>query len=338
MSIESPARIVAYIPNWLGDVAMCTPALRTLSQRYPDAELTVVGRGGACALLKGLPYIKRFITIPARPGFIAMMALGKQIRPYATDLAVVFPHSFRAAFLAKMGGSKKILGYDRGNRRWLLTDTVEPNREEGKITPVYMSWEYIDLLKPLDAEYDGFGLQLHADERALAGVREHIVGDGPLIGFAPGAAFGPSKQWPVERFAAVADSLHEEVGARCILLTGPGEEKTRDAFLELVRHPVLTCDEGHPTIDTLKATISMLDLLVCNDSGPRHVAIAFNVPTICVMGSTRPVYSEGPYEKGEVVRIDVDCGPCQKPTCSTDHRCMTGIPPQRIVEAALHHL
>ena len=201
-----------------------------------------------------------------------------------------------------------------------------------------MVWEYNDLLKPLAAQYDGFSLELAADARTVAQVQEHIVGDGPLVGFAPGAAFGPSKQWPVERFAAVADALVEQVGARCVLLTGPGEEETKDAFLKLCKHPVLLCDEGKPTIDSLKATISLLDLLVCNDSGPRHIGIAFNVPTVCIMGSTRPVYSVGPYEKGEVVRIDVDCGPCQKPVCETDHRCMTGVAPETIVPTARKYL
>ena len=88
-------------------------------------------------------------------------------------------------------------------------------------------------------------------------------------------------------------------------------------------------------IDGLKASIAALDLLVCNDSGTRHVAVAFHVPTVCIMGPTAPVYSEGPFERGEVIRIDVDCGPCQKPVCTTDHRCMTGIPVERVVLSAL---
>lgn len=336
--IDHPTHICAYIPNWIGDVAMCTPALRTMHARFPDAELTVVGRAGGCSLLKGLPYIKRFVSIPARPGFIGMVALGKQIKPFAKDIAVVFPHSFRAAFLARMAGSKMIIAYDRNHRNMLLSDPVVPKREDGRIISEYMAWEYLDLLAPLEVEYDGFGLELVKDDRTVAQVREHIVGSGPLVGFAPGAAFGFSKQWPVERFVAVADKLHEEVGARCVLLTGPGEEKTRDKFIELARHPVIIADEGKPSIDCLKATISILDLLVCNDSGPRHVAIAFNVPTVCLMGPMNPVVSAGPYEKGEVIRIDVDCGPCGKPVCTSDHRCMTGIEPQRVVEAVLHHL
>ncbi len=173
---------------------------------------------------------------------------------------------------------------------------------------------------------------------AVARVKEHLVGKGPFVGIAPGAAYGPSKRWPVERFAEVADWLTEEAGAQCVLLTGPGEEDTRDAILEAARQPLLVCDEGRPTVDTLKAAVSLLQLLICNDSGPRHVAIGLNVPTICIMGPTKPVYTEGPYEKGRVLRVDVDCGPCQKRICKTDHRCMTRITPDAVIDAALAYL
>lgn len=334
MDSDFPKHILALIPNWLGDVVMCTPALRTLHQTYPDASLTVAGRAPLCELLEGLPYIDEFVPIPKRAGFIRMRKLGKELAPYAQDLTVVFPHSFRAGLQAKFTGSKRILGYDRGGRSIFLTDKVPPNRVDGKIEPVYMVWEYLDLLKPLETEYDGFGLDLKPDDKVIAQTKEHIVGEGPLIGFAPGAAFGVSKQWPVDRYAAVANMLHRESNARCVLLTGPGEEATRDRFLDLAQVPIIQCDEGRPTLHTLKATISQLDLLIGNDSGPRHVAIALDIPVVCIMGPTKPVYSTGPYEKGKVLRVDVDCGPCQKPICKTDHRCMTQITPEMAVEAA----
>ena len=166
----------------------------------------------------------------------------------------------------------------------------------------------MDLVVALGGSDDHKGLELAANDRAIAEVKEHLVGDGPFVGFAPGAAFGPSKRWPPERYAAVADELREQAGAQCVLLTGPGEEDTRAAVQTAARHPLIECDEGHPTIASLKASISQMDLLVCNDSGPRHVAVAFHVPTICIMGSTKPEYSCGPYEQGEVLRVDVDLG------------------------------
>jgi heptosyltransferase-2 len=95
---------------------------------------------------------------------------------------------------------------------------------------------------------------------------------------------------------------------------------------------------GAPSIARLKAAIAGVDLLIGNDSGPRHIAIAFKKPVVCIMGSTSPAYTESPWEWGEVLRVDVDCGPCQKPHCVTDHRCMTGVTVERTVAAAVKWL
>ena len=96
--------ILAFVPNWLGDVAMCTPALRALHQTYPGAKLVVVGRPAACDLLNGLPWLHAAIPILDRPGVRRVLLLGQRLRRYAADIAVVFPHSFRAALIARLAG------------------------------------------------------------------------------------------------------------------------------------------------------------------------------------------------------------------------------------------
>lgn len=332
---ESITHMLALLPNWLGDVAMCTPALRALHARFPQAALTVAGRASACDLVRGLPWFSAILPIPAQPGFLELRRQARQLRPHARDLAVVFPHSFRAALLAAMTRAKRRAGYDRDRRGFLLTDRVPPYRENGAIQPIYMSEEYLGLVTALGCEDDGMGLELRADPAACGTISRQLANGRPHVGIAPGGAFGPSKRWLPERFAAVADALAQQAGAQCVLITGPGEETIRDAVLAHARMPLLQCDGGRPSIGTLKATIASLDLLVGNDSGPRHVAVAFHVPTVCVMGPTSPRYSEGPYERGRVVRVTVDCGPCQKAVCNTDHRCMTQIPAQRVLDAAL---
>ncbi|GMU93362.1 MAG: hypothetical protein AMXMBFR4_24200 [Candidatus Hydrogenedentota bacterium] len=330
--------ILAIIPNWIGDVAMCTPALRALSRRFPNAALTVAGRAAACELLDGLRWVHRCVVIPHRPGPIAMLTEAWRLRAHARDLAVVFPHSHRSALLARMTGARRRLGYDRDGRGYLLTDRVGPHLVKGRIEPVYMAQEYLELVAALGCEDDGAGLELHADEGALAQVRPALAGEGPLVGIAPGAAFGPSKLWPADRYAAVADGLTDRIGARCVLLTGPGEEAIRDAVASVARRPLIRADADQPTIAKLKAVVSLLDLLVCNDSGTRHIAVAFKVPTVCIMGPTSPKFSAGPYERGEVLRVDVDCGPCQKPVCATDHRCMTRITTEWVLNSAVNLL
>jgi len=331
-------RIAVILPNWLGDAVMCTPAIRALHRRFPIAEVTVVGKQALCELVEGLSYVHRTIPIPGTAHFRELWDVARRIRPWAEDLVVIFPHSFRAALLGFLSRARRRLAYSRNGRRMLLTDAVPPNRVRGKIVPEYMTTEYLKLVAALGCEDDHVGLELRADEESLAMLAPKLEGDGPLVGIAPGAAFGPSKQWLVDRFAAVADRLREEFGARCVLMTGPGEDEVRESITRLSRHGLIRYDDGKPSVRLMKALVSQLDLMISNDSGPRHVAVAFGVPVICIMGPTAPVYSEGPYEKGERIRVEVDCGPCQKPVCTTDHRCMTRISVDRVVRAAAKYL
>jgi lipopolysaccharide heptosyltransferase II len=331
-------KLLALVPNWIGDVAMCTVALRALHQRHPRARLVALGRTSACDLLAGLPWVHDRVEVPVRPTLAEMFRLRKQPEVCRADVAVVFPHSFRAALMARILGARRVVGYSRGGRSILLTTAVPPYRVQGTVTPVYMAKEYLDLVRLLGCEDDGGGLELRVESEVAAAIAPRLAGTRPLIGFAPGAAYGPSKLWPAERYADVADALSERAGARCVLLTAPGEEEVRDAVRRCAKAQFIPFDDDQPSIAKMKAAVAELDLLVCNDSGARHVAVALGVPTVCIMGPTSPAYSCGPYERGTVLRINVDCGPCQKPICETDHRCMTGISPERVIEAALELL
>lgn len=327
---ETPRRVLAIAPNWVGDVVMCTPALRALARRYPDAELCVAGLASGCATLAGLPFIQRFVPLPAKSGIAELFrnARASGARP---DLALIFPHSFRAATFAWLSGARTRIGYDRGGRRALLTDAVPPHRENGEITPIYMVDEYLGLARAAGAEDDGIGPGLAVSAEDLAAVRSQLPEGRPVVAMAPGAAFGPSKCWPAERFAAVADALAERKNAAVLLLTGPGEEQTRADVLAATRHPMLDVQGSTPSLGKLKAAISLSDLVIGNDSAPRHMAVAFKRPVLCIMGPTSPRYTAGPYETGAILRVDVPCGPCQRPICTTDHRCMTQITPEMLV-------
>lgn len=331
---QSPRAILVFLPNWLGDAVMCTPALRALKKRYPAAQITAAGKASCCAVLEGLPWVDQFLPLPERPGFLKSLGLRASLRSLRPDMAIVFPHGFRAAWLAWLSGAPQRLGVDRGGRAILLTKTLARYRVAGKAVPRYTALEYLELVALAGAVDDGEGLELAANPDDIAAFMTLVAPGRPLVGIAPGAAFGPSKRWLPERFAEVADQLYRTHKAQCLLMTGPGEEDTRDAVLRAATSPLVEYHGGAPSIARLKAALSCVDLLIGNDSGPRHIAIAFKKPVICVMGSTSSAYTESPWERGEVVRIDVDCGPCQKPHCSTDHRCMTGISAARVAEAA----
>jgi len=155
-----------------------------------------------------------------------------------------------------------------------------------------------------------------------------------LLAVAPGAAYGASKLWPPMRFAEAADRLAEARGLQAALLTGPGEHPIgREIARHMAGGPVLFPD-GALTFGALKALVRRSALMICNDCGPRHVGIAFNVPTVVIMGPTDPVVTRSGYKRTVILRQDVPCGPCRLRECPTNHLCMTRITVDMVVAAA----
>lgn len=334
MAVQIPA-ILFYVPNWLGDAVMATPALRAARATWPDHKLLLIGTPAACGVLHGLPHYDETMIIPPGASFSDMIRIARNIRKrYRVDTALILPHSFRAALLAWMSGAIRRVGLDRNGRRWLLTEPVVPKRDGNRIIPEYMVIEYLRLVEAAGGQADGAGPGLSISERARQRVSEVLPPDtSPVVALAPGAAFGPSKRWYPERFAATADQLAHTCGATCVLLTGPGEESIREAVRQAVRVPLVEIQDGG--IELLKAVIARADLLITNDSGPRHIAVALGTTVVCVMGPTSEDYTESPWEKGELIRTAVPCAPCQQPVCPLEHHaCMREITVDMVVNTA----
>lgn len=338
-TLSQKQHILALAPNWLGDAAMCTPALRALHRRYPEAHFTVAGRESVCALLEDMPWINHLIPLPPKPSLSRMRQLATGMRYPQLELIAVFPHAFRSALLAWLIGGRQRLGYARNGRKWLLTRSKAPYREQGRITPIYMAREYLELVELADCKDDGEGLELGVCPNCEKELADQLDDTLPLIGVAPGAAFGPSKRWLPENFAATINNIADAQEARFILLTGPGEEALCHAIKANARATFVEPETSYGGITRLKTLIAKLDLLICNDSGPRHIAVAFKRPLVCIMGPTSKRYTNSPYEIGEVLQASLDCIPCQEPTCPLGHhQCMKAITPKQVTEAALRIL
>lgn len=123
---------------------------------------------------------------------------------------------------------------------------------------------------------------------AASALAQRVPGDGPLVIVAPGAAYGPSKLWPAERFAQVIKALpeahHAQFWARRRSDGGQGTEGSR----QIVRN------EPGLDLGTLKAVYEKASLVLTNDTGPRHIAVALGVPVVCIMGPNDPRYSALP--------------------------------------------
>jgi heptosyltransferase-2 len=361
---------------------MATPALKALRRHFAQARITHIGRKMSLETLRGSDWADATLAERSnqRPALAGFAATSLAIRAGKFDLAVLLPNSFRSAVLARVGGGiKRVVGYDRDGRGWLLSDKLAPPRgEDGKLSAVPAIVYYNAIATHLGAPDPGWTMELPVspDNQAAADamlrdagitlvpsppsarrsslaaasggggqgwpppITEVPTSPGPLVMLNPGASFGPSKLWPAERFAAVADELIARRGAAVIINAAPAEKAVALAVAAAMRHPpLINLAERENSIGLVKALLLRCDLAITNDTGARHLAVALGAAVVTIFGSTDPARTELHYQRERIIRADVPCSPCQKKQCPLPvgaefHQCMTAISPSMVLAAA----
>jgi len=339
---KSPSSILIRCPNWVGDVVMATPAFRAVRTTFPNARITALIKKYARAIINDSPWFDEVIEYdPAGEhrgarGYLRLIGRLRRERP---DVALILVNSARGALEAWLAGAGRRVGYDRGGRRLLLTDAVPPPTENGRIVPQNMVEYYLRLCSeigcPPQPTREELFVRREIESKAEAFLHEHGHDPArPLVGINPGAAFGSSKCWLPERFAQVADAIIERHGCDVLICCAPSEvEIARSIEREMRRRPINPCDDN-PGLEIYKAIIKRLRLLVTNDTGARHIAVAFGVPVVVIFGPTSRRYTDINLDQTTIVSANVDCAPCQRKVCPTGtHECMKAVTVEMVLEA-----
>jgi heptosyltransferase-2 len=335
-------KISIVLPNHLGDVVMATPALRALRRGRPDARIRAVLRRSLAPVLRGSPWIDDFVVHDIYGAsnelgeLRARLRVARELR--GSDVVVVLPNSYASAILAFASRAPIRLGYARRGRGWLLTDAAPAPREGGRFVPTAMERYYLDLVRRLGCPDLGTQLELFVEPEAERECDARFAAAGistraPLVCLAPGAGFGPSKLWPLPYVAQVADALLAD-GAQVALVHGPGEESLAAQILARSGPGLVSLGGADMSLSLLKSVLARAQLLICNDAGARHVAAAFEVPTLVLMGPTAVGYTNLNLKRTKLLREPVHCSPCQLKVCPIDHRCMTRLLPARVLGEA----
>lgn len=322
--------ILVRMPNWIGDIVMGTPVLEDLRKHFPNASLTAMCLHPACHLLENDPAIdelfcfhkKRYLSRrDAHRNIIEKMKNGKY------DIGILLTNSFSSAWLFWQGHIPRRIGFVAHMRSLLLTDPLPfpASRQRQHLTRTYKA-----LLSPLGIQESETAPTLYITDEEKAAATEFLKHCGTLpgeciIGINPTAAYGAAKCWPPERFRILALKLAQSKEKPKIIFFGSNDQIP--SIKEICRDlpPSVINAAGGTTLRELMALIAACSLLVTNDSGPMHIADAFNVPVIALFGSTDPIVT-GPYRgQGKVIAKNVPCAPCFKRTCPIDFRCMTQI-------------
>ena len=335
--------LAVFLPNWVGDVVMATPALRALRAHYASARIVGVCRPYVNALLDGAPWLDERVSLDrGGPRQHRWPAVAWQLRKHRIDLAVLFPNSFRSALVAWLGGSRRIVGFRRHGRGWMLTDPLEAARDDcNRCKPTPIIDDYNRLAEVAGCPAPGHRMELFttpADEQAADAIWRQFGLDKhrEAICLNPGAAFGAAKHWDDSYFAALARQLAERRGAGVLVLCGPGEREMARHIASLARHAgVHSLADAQLSLGLTKAIIRRATLLITTDSGPRHFAAAFDRPVITLFGPTHIAWTETYFPKAVHLQREVPCGPCQQRVCPTgDHRCMIELLPVDVFHAA----
>jgi heptosyltransferase-2 len=326
-------------PNWVGDIVMATPVFECLRRSLPEARILGVLKGPAQKILRGSPWFDGFIdgNDKSWAGFRQMRQQLRQERPEA---AILLSNSLRSALALRFSGIRTLYGYRREWRTPLLAGGPTVRREAGRIVPIPMIDYYLEICHWLGLEVtpDARPRLFYSDsvgERARAILARHGVAETDfLVGLNPGASFGSSKCWPPECFARLAELCQENLAAKVMLLSGPGEEEIVQAVLDQSRAKIIDLRSERIDLEMLKPVVDRCNLMITNDTGPRHYAVAFDVPVVVIMGPTDPRYTDANTDRTVVVRKDLDCSPCHLKVCPKQHKCMKEIEPAEVFSAA----
>ena len=344
MNRETINRILVRGPNWLGDAVMCEPALRGLRKLFPDAQIALLVKPAVADLFVGHPALTRVLTYDTKgrhAGLSGKWALAGQLRRQGFDLAVLFQNAFEAAFLTFLAGVPRRYGYATDGRSLLLSDPVAaPDRR----TLVHQVRYYWELLKPLGLTGDPSAPELVVfpeEEQAMAGrfAQGGLTATDVVVGINPGSTYGGAKRWLPERFAEVTERLcrtireSREQQASVVIFGAKGEEQLgREIAARLSSRSLIL--SGATTIRELMAAVKRCAMLLTNDTGPMHIASAFQVPVVAIFGPT-DWRTTSPFGSAHtIVRQPVDCAPCLLRECPIDHRCMTRVTVDQVYDAA----
>ena len=346
-----PKKILVRATNWIGDAIMLTPAITVLRERFPDASITVCARPWVLPVFSENPNVDAVMPAESAGGpksLKEILETARRIKKERFDLCVIFPNSFSAALVPWLAGVPKRIGYSTDLRAMLLTQAVPVPSWKGTRHEVFY---YCNLAGKVPGgravSDDEPRLVLEVSQEALAWqqefCREHGISDNDmLIGFNPGAAFGPAKCWPVDYFQRLGKMLLESdtLSGRRTWIAVLGTKKEKQIGDAICSHlggaGINLC--GLTDLSQVMAFIKRLDLLVTNDSGLMHVGAALSTPLVALFGSTNPV-TTGPWSRNSrIVQNPVDCAPCLKRSCPDDFRCMKGITTEMVLDACLEQL
>lgn len=340
---DRPRRLLVVLPSWVGDAVMATPALRLLRDALPGACIGGLMRPGIDTLLAPTGADDALLDdahIARSSGVMGPKRAAAAVRGLRYDAALLLTNSFSTALATRMAFIPRRIGYDRDGRGVLLTDRLRAPKDNAgrwRIVPaidyywaaarytadgVRPPWEdapdgwdqpepdradRVSLRLPVDAHMELPVTQTERAEAVAVLDRAGVDAGEPIAVLNPGGN-NTAKRWPAERFVALARWLREAHGLQSVVAGSPGEAELAASIASEAGAGDLP--SAGLSLGALKGVIARALLVVTNDTGPRHIAVALRTPVVTLFGPTDARWTTVPAPGGEaLVLADPDLPP-----------------------------
>ncbi|WP_424244805.1 lipopolysaccharide heptosyltransferase II [Elusimicrobium posterum] len=332
-------KIGIFQTSFIGDTVLTTPLVRKTAKMFPEAKIVVITRPETVDIFKNMPEVSEII-LNKKKGIYKILDVfrtSKAIKKSGIDILLVPHRSFRSALIAYMSKVPIRIGFSSSEGKFLYTKTVP------------FSWMIHDAERNLNLLHGIVKEKFQAEELHLNSIptaeqnverllKEYNIEGKTLVGVHPGSAW-PTKCWPEDKYIELISRIQQELGLQVVLVGGDKDSDKGENIRHLAKGSLANfC--GKTSLTDLMALMNHFKLFITNDSGPMHIATAFNVPTLAIFGPTTKELGFFPYGKGHrVIEIkDLDCRPCALhggKKCPLGHfKCMKDISVDLVFENA----
>ncbi len=332
--------IAIFQTSFIGDSVLTTPLIKKTAKLFPDAKIVVITRPQTEDIFRPMKEVSQII-LNDKKGWNKIAGVWKTanaIKATHADILLVPHRSFRSALIAWLSHVPVRIGFTSSEGRWFYTKTVP------------FSWMIHDAERNLSllqgivkekftAEKLNMDYASSAEENVERLIKDFNLEGKVLVGIHAGSAW-PTKCWPMEYFVKLISRLQSELGVQAVLVGGGKKDAALgEKICQLsTGHAASLC--GKTSLADLMALMRHLKLFITNDSGPMHIATAFNVPTLAIFGPTTRELGFFPYGEGHrVMEVkDLPCRPCALhggKKCPQKHfKCMRDISPDVVFDNA----
>jgi len=323
-------------PSWIGDLIISQSLIKYLKKEHLDCQIDIIVRPELVKLAKMMPEVQNIYSLDIEHkelGLIKRHILAKEIKKYSYSTSIILPNSFKSAIIPWLANVPLRVGYNRELRLFLLNKKYSLIKHKDSMVNRYLKLadgSYSDSIRP--------SLLINRDLADSIGRKYLINNSRKNIVLCPEAEYGSAKRWPTNRWVQLAN-FYKEKNYNVYLL---GKNKNLDIkYNSVLKKDSVISLLGKTSLEEATYLLSLVDLVITNDSGLMHITASVNTNLISIFGSSSPFYTP-PLMKdqfGEVVYKALKCSPCFKRECPLQHlNCLNHISAEEILNKSIKYL